>query len=221
MVEIKVLTDVLKANDTIAEQNRKKFRNSNVLVLNIIGSPGAGKTSLLEAAIEKLTKQYRIGVIEGDVATSRDAERIARLGVKTLQINTRGGCHLEANMIASALSGFPYQDLDLLFIENVGNLICPAGYALGEDAKIVVISVPEGQDKPAKYPLIFRNASLMLLNKTDLLPHCNLDIEAMKEDALGVNPALDVIGISCTTGEGVEEWVAWLKSKMQQRDSRG
>lgn len=221
MVEIKVLSDILKANDAIAEQNRKNFRESNVVVFNLIGSPGAGKTSLLEAAIEKLTEQYRIGVIEGDVATSRDAERIARLGVKTLQINTRGGCHLEANMIASALSEFPYQDLELLFIENVGNLICPAGYALGEDAKIVVISVPEGEDKPAKYPLIFRNASLMLLNKTDLLPHCNLDIEAMKKDALGVNPALDVIGISCTTGEGVEEWVAWLKSKLQQRNSIG
>ena len=220
-MEIKVLTDVLKANDTIAEENRKKFRGSNVAVFNLIGSPGAGKTSVLEVAIEKLKGEYRIGVIEGDVATSRDAERIARLGVKTLQINTRGGCHLEANMIASALSEFPYQGLELLFIENVGNLICPAGYALGEDAKIVVISVPEGQDKPAKYPLIFRNASLMLLNKMDLLPHCAFDVEAMKQDALGVNPALDVLGISCTTGEGAEEWVAWLKGKMQKLDSRG
>ncbi len=220
-MEIKVLSDILKANDAIAEQNRKKFRESNVVVFNLIGSPGAGKTSVIEVAIERLKEAYRIGVIEGDIATSRDAERIARLGVETLQINTRGACHLDANMIATALSQFPYQGLDLLFIENVGNLVCPAGYALGEDAKIVVISVPEGQDKPAKYPLIFRNASLMLLNKMDLLPHCNFDIEAMKQDALGVNPALDLIAISCTTGDGAVEWAAWLKTKMPQRDPKG
>jgi len=221
MVEIKVLTDVLKANDAIAEQNRKKFEESNVAVFNLIGSPGAGKTSVLGVAIERLKGEYRIGVIEGDIATSRDAERIAKLGVETLQINTRGACHLDANLIASALSEFPYQDLDLLFIENVGNLICPAGYALGEEAKIVVISVPEGQDKPAKYPVIFRNASLMLLNKIDLLPYCDFDIEAMKNDALAVNPDLEVTATSCTTGEGVEEWVTWLRSKMQQRNSKG
>jgi hydrogenase nickel incorporation protein HypB len=220
-VEIKVLSDILKANEAIAEQNRKKLRESNVVSFNLIGSPGAGKTSVIEVAIERLKGNYRIGVIEGDIATSRDAERIARLGVETLQINTRGACHLDANMVATALSEFPYQGLDLLFIENVGNLVCPAGYVLGEDAKIVVISVPEGQDKPAKYPLIFRNASLMLLNKLDLVPYCDLDVEAMKKDALGVNPALDVIGISCTTGEGVEEWVAWLMRKMEQRDSKG
>lgn len=220
-MEIKVLTDILKANEAIAGQNRKKFRESNVAVFNLIGSPGAGKTSVIEVAIESLKERYRIGVIEGDIATSRDAERIAKLGVETLQINTRGACHLDANMIATALSEFPYQGLDLLFIENVGNLVCPAGYALGEDAKIVVISVPEGEDKPAKYPLIFRNASLMLLNKMDLLPHCNLDMEAMKQDALGVNPGLDVIAISCTTGQGAEEWAAWLLTRLQQRDSRG
>jgi hydrogenase nickel incorporation protein HypB len=220
-VEIKVLSDILKANEAIAEQNRKKLRESNVVSFNLIGSPGAGKTSVIEVAIERLKGNYRIGVIEGDIATSRDAERIARLGVETLQINTRGACHLDANMVATALSEFPYQGLDLLFIENVGNLVCPAGYVLGEDAKIVVISVPEGQDKPAKYPLIFRNASLMLLNKMDLVPYCDLDVEAMKKDALGVNPALDVIGISCTTGEGVEEWAAWLMRKMEQRDSKG
>lgn len=220
-MEIKVLSDILKANEAIAEQNRKKLRESNVVSFNLIGSPGAGKTSVIEVAIERLKGNYRIGVIEGDIATSRDAERIARLGVETLQINTRGACHLDANMVATALSEFPYQGLDLLFIENVGNLVCPAGYVLGEDAKIVVISVPEGQDKPAKYPLIFRNASLMLLNKLDLVPYCDLDVEAMKKDALGVNPALDVIGISCTTGEGVEEWVAWLMRKMEQRDSKG
>jgi len=220
-VEIKVLSNLLKANDAIAEQNRKTFRENKVTVYNLIGSPGAGKTSVLEVAIERLKGQYRIGVIEGDIATSRDAERIAKLGVETLQINTRGACHLDANMIASALSEFPYQGLDMLFIENVGNLVCPAGYALGEDAKIVVISVPEGEDKPAKYPLIFRNASLMLLNKIDLIPYCDFDIETMKQDALGVNPALDVIGTSCTSGEGAEEWAAWLTSRMQQRDSRG
>jgi hydrogenase nickel incorporation protein HypB len=220
-VEIKVLRDVLKANDAIAEQNRQKFRESNVAVLNLIGSPGAGKTSVLEAAIEKLKNDSRIGVIEGDIATSRDAERIAKLGVETLQINTRGACHLDANMIATALAEFPYRDLDLLFIENVGNLVCPAGYDLGEDAKIVVISVPEGEDKPAKYPVIFRNASLMLLNKMDLLPHCTFDVEAMKQDALGVNPDLDIIGTSCTTGEGVDEWVTWLAKKLEQRDAKG
>lgn len=220
-MEIKVLTDILEANDAIAEQNRKKFDESNVVVFNLIGSPGAGKTSVIEVAIKKLKEKYRIGVIEGDIETSRDAERIAKLGVETIQINTQGGCHLDANMIASALRGFPYQSLDLLFIENVGNLVCPADYALGEDAKIVVISVPEGDDKPAKYPVIFRNASLMLLNKMDLVPHCNFDVEAMKKDALNVNPDLEVIGISCTTGEGAEEWAAWLTERIQQRKSRG
>ena len=219
-MEIKVLTDILEANDAIAEQNRRKFDESNVVVFNLIGSPGAGKTSVIEAAIGKLKEKYRIGVIEGDLETSRDAERIAKLGVETLQINTQGGCHLNANMIASALRGFPYQSLDLLFIENVGNLVCPADYALGEDAKIVVISVPEGDDKPAKYPVIFRNASLMLLNKMDLVPYCDFDIEAMKKDALNINPDLDVIGISCTTGEGAEEWAAWLTERIQQRKSR-
>ncbi len=220
-MEIKVLSNVLKANDAIAEQNRQKFRESNVAVFNLIGSPGAGKTSVLEAAIEKLKNDHKVGVIEGDIATSRDAERIARLGVETLQINTRGACHLDANMIATALAEFPYQDLDLLFIENVGNLVCPAGYDLGEDAKIVVISVPEGEDKPAKYPVIFRNASLMLLNKMDLLPHCTFNVEAMKQDALGVNPDLDIVGTSCTTSEGVDEWVAWLAKQIEQRDAEG
>jgi hydrogenase nickel incorporation protein HypB len=216
-VEIKVLTDILKANEAIAAQNRRKFDEANLVVLNLIGSPGAGKTSVIEVAIERLKPSYRIGVIEGDIATSRDAERIARLGVETLQINTQGACHLDANMIASALSEFRYQGLDLLFIENVGNLVCPAGYALGEDAKIVVISVPEGQDKPAKYPVIFRNASLMLLNKIDLLPHCNFDVQAIKQDALNINPGLDLIGISCTTAEGADEWVTWLTQKIEQR----
>lgn len=218
-MEIKVLTDILEANDAIAEQNRKKFDESNVVVFNLIGSPGAGKTSVIEVAIKKLKEKYRIGVIEGDIETSRDAERIAKLGVETLQINTQGGCHLDANMIASALTGFPYQNLDLLFIENVGNLVCPADYALGEDAKIAVISVPEGDDKPAKYPVIFRNATLMLLNKMDLVPHCDFNVEAMKKDALNVNPDLEVIGISCTTGEGCEEWAAWLTERIKRRKS--
>lgn len=219
-MKIKVLTNILKANDAIAERNRAKFRESSVLVFNLIGSPGAGKTSVIEVAIERLKEKYRIGVIEGDIATTRDAERIAKLGVESIQIITHGGCHLDANMIASALAKFPYRSLDLIFIENVGNLVCPAGYALGEDAKIVVISVPEGHDKPAKYPLIFSNASLMLLNKMDLLPHCNFDVEAMKQDALGINPALDVIPISCTTGEGAEEWVAWLEERLKRRPGR-
>lgn len=218
-MEIKVLTDILEANDAIAEQNRRKFDESNVIVFNLIGSPGAGKTSIIEVAIGKLKGKYRIGVIEGDLETSRDAERIARLGVETLQINTQGGCHLDANMIALALTGFPYQGLDLLFIENVGNLVCPADYALGEDSKIVVISVPEGHDKPAKYPVIFRNASLMLLNKMDLVPYCNFDVEAMKKDALDVNPELEVIGVSCTTGTGCEEWATWLTEQIEQRKS--
>lgn len=219
-MEIKVLTDILKANDAIAEQNRKKFRQSGVRVFNLIGSPGSGKTSVIEVAIERLRGKYRIGVIEGDIATSRDAERIAKLGIETVQINTHGGCHLDANMISSALCEIRYGDLDLLFIENVGNLVCPAGYALGEDAKIVVMSVPEGHDKPAKYPLIFRNASLMLLNKIDLLPHCNFDVDAANNDALRVNPALDVIPISCTTGEGADKWVAWLKRRLAGRAAK-
>lgn len=219
-VKIKVLTDIFKANDAVAEKNRAKFRRSELAVFNLIGSPGAGKTSVIEVAIGRLKRNYRVGVIEGDIATSRDAERIAKLGVEVLQINTHGGCHLDANMIESALGKFAYESLDLLFIENVGNLVCPAGYALGEDAKIVVISVPEGHDKPAKYPLIFRNASLMLLNKIDLLPYCNFDVDAMKRDALGINPALDVIPISCTTGEGVDEWVSWLEKRLQRRNER-
>lgn len=209
-VKVKVVSRILEANDRIAEENRRRFNQAGVFVLNLMGAPGAGKTSLLERAIIGLKYRMRIGVIEGDIVGSEDAERIGALGVPVVQINTGGACHLDANMISEALDGLPLSDLDLIIIENVGNLVCPAEFKVGEDMKMMVLSVAEGHDKPLKYPLMFRESSALVLNKIDLLPYINTDIERVKKDSLALNPRLEIFEVSCADGSGIDRLTSWM-----------
>jgi hydrogenase nickel incorporation protein HypB len=211
-VKVKVVTNILEANDRIAAGNKKIFDEAQVFVVNIMSGPGAGKTSLIERTIKELDGKIKIGVIEGDIAGTDDAERIEKLGIPVVQINTGGGCHLDANMIREVLEDFPLKDLDLLIIENVGNLVCPAEFNLGEDMKIMLLSLAEGHDKPLKYPLMFQESSALVLNKIDLIPYTNADIGKMKKDSLSLNPKLKIFEVSCKTGEGINEWTDWLKS---------
>ncbi len=209
-MKVKVVTRILEANDRIAEQNRKRFKDAGLFVINLMGAPGAGKTSLLERTIRELRSRVRVGVIEGDIVGTDDAERIGSLGVPVVQINTGGACHLDANMISEVLDDLPLRDLDLLIIENVGNLVCPAEFKVGEDMKMMVLSVAEGHDKPLKYPLMFRESSALALNKIDLLPYMNTDMNKVRNDSLALNPALKIFEVSCATGAGIDTWVTWL-----------
>ena len=211
-MKVKLATNILEANDRIAAGNKKIFDEAKVFVVNIMSGPGAGKTSLIERTIKELDGKIKIGVIEGDIAGTDDAERIEKLVIPVVQINTGGGCHLDANMIREVLEDFPLKDLDLLIIENVGNLVCPAEFNLGEDMKIMLLSLAEGHDKPLKYPLMFQESSALVLNKIDLLPYTNADIGKMKKDSLSLNPKLKVFEVSCKTGDGINEWTDWLKS---------
>jgi len=208
--KVKVVTRILEANDRIAEENRKRFDDAGIYVVNLMGAPGAGKTSLLERTIKALKPHKKIGVIEGDIVGSDDAERIGALDVPVIQINTGGACHLDANMINEVLDEMPLADLDLLIIENVGNLVCPAEFKVGEDIKMMVLSVAEGHDKPLKYPLMFRESSALVLNKVDLLPYVNTDITKMRNDSLALNPNLKIFEVSCATGAGIDQWAQWL-----------
>ncbi len=210
-MQVKLLTNILKANKDLADTNRTIFHKAGIKVINLISSPGAGKTTLLENTIENLSSCLSLGVIEGDLQTTKDGERIAQLGVPVVQINTQGGCHLDANMVNQALTELPLEDIQLLFIENVGNLVCPASFALGEDAKVVITSVPEGSDKPAKYPIIFEKAQICLLNKIDLLPYTNFNRREFYEDLQKINPSLTVFEVSVLTGEGMGAWYSWVK----------
>jgi hydrogenase nickel incorporation protein HypB len=209
-MKIKVVTRILEANDRIADENRKRFREAGVYVINLMGAPGAGKTSLLERTIHALNPSVKLGVIEGDIVGSDDAERISALNVPVVQINTGGACHLDANMISEVLDDMPLKDLDVLIIENVGNLVCPAEFKVGEDMKIMVLSVAEGHDKPLKYPLMFRESSVLVLNKIDLLPYMNTDINKMRNDSLALNPLLKIFEVSCANGTGFDQWAQWL-----------
>jgi hydrogenase nickel incorporation protein HypB len=211
-VKVKVVTQILEANDRIAEENRKIFDKSGVYVINIMSAPGAGKTSLLEKTIKEISGKTKIGVIEGDIAGSDDAKRIKNLGIPVVQINTGGACHLDANMIREAIDGFPLKGLDLLIIENVGNLVCPAEFKVGEDIKVMLLSITEGDDKPLKYPLMFQESSALVLNKIDLLPYTNADVGKIKKNSLSLNPKLKIFEVSCKTGEGMSKWVKWLQS---------
>lgn len=212
-MEVKVVKRILEANELIAQENARLFAEHGIYVLNLMGSPGTGKTSLLERTLEALRGRWRIGVIEGDIATSRDAERIAQHGVPTVQINTGGACHLDGNMIRGALGEMDFDGIDLLIVENVGNLVCPAEFRIGEDDKAMILSVTEGEDKPLKYPLMFQVSSALLLNKIDLLPYVDFDVERLRENALKVNPRLEIMEISCKTGEGIERWIGWLEER--------
>ena len=216
-MEIKVLKDILGANEQIAERNRQLLDSNNVFAVNLMSSPGAGKTSLILETIKSLKGKARIGVIEGDVSSSVDADVIGKEGVPVLQINTGGGCHLDANMTYTALSNLPLKDIELLFIENVGNLICPAEFALGEHKKVLISSIPEGDDKPFKYPLMFHTADAVLINKIDLLPYLKFDIQAFTRAIRGMNQEAEIFQVSCATGQGIQEWVSWLLARLGKR----
>jgi len=207
----------MEANQRIAEENRRRFQEHALMVINLMSSPGAGKTTLLEKTISLLKDDYKVGVVEGDIQSTYDAERIGRTGVPVVQINTGGACHLDSNMVQEALKNLEFQNLNLLFIENVGNLVCPAEFALGEDFKAMILSVAEGDDKPLKYPLMFRESSVLLINKIDLLPFCDCQPDLIEERALKINPRLTIFRVSCRTGEGLSRWTDWLRQRLHQR----
>ena len=215
-MEIVVAKNILNANEQIAATNRAHFDAARTLVLNMVGSPGGGKTTWLEQILARARDAHRLAVIQGDLATSIDAERIEALGVPAIQINTGQGCHLEARMIAEALPRFDLPNTDILFIENVGNLVCTAGYALGEHLRIVVLSVTEGDDKIAKYPPIFHGADLVLLNKIDLLPFTNFNLDKARTQLQQLRPGLPILTVSARTGEGIDACLDWLARQRQQ-----
>ena len=214
MTNVPVLRDITEANSLLADSLRAEFRRQQVLVLDVIASPGAGKTTLLERTIELLKGELSLCVIEGDPATSLDAERIVTAGMPAVQINTGGGCHLEARMIQAALGQFRVDEADVVIIENVGNLLCPTGWDLGEDAKVVVASLPEGDDKPLKYPMAFATAQVAVINKIDLEPYIPSKAAKLRENALAVNPDLAIFEVSCLTGQGLDRWIAWIKTQL-------
>ncbi len=209
--KVEMKTRILKTNEDWAERNREVLAGKGIKALNLMSSPGSGKTTVLERTVESLRDEIRLGVIEGDLQTELDAERIRRLGIPVYQIETGGGCHLDAEMVARAMEQLPLEEIDLLFIENVGNLVCPAEFDLGEDLKVMVASVTEGHDKPAKYPLMFREASVILVNKMDLVSATDFDMEAFARDVAKINPKAEVFWVSAKTGAGFEEWCEWLK----------
>jgi hydrogenase nickel incorporation protein HypB len=216
-MKISVVRDILEANDRIAQQNKDLFKENNIFVINLMSSPGAGKTSLLEKSIDALKDEMNIGVIEGDIQSTQDAERIASKGVTAVQINTGGACHLDGNMIRDTFKDFDFSSLDLMVVENVGNLVCPAEFKVGEDFKAMILSVTEGDDKPSKYPLMFHESKVLLINKIDLLPYVDCSIEKIKEDSLKINPGMTIFEISCKTGEGLEDWYKWLKQQVMKQ----
>jgi hydrogenase nickel incorporation protein HypB len=216
-MKVRVVQNVLDANDRIANGNRALFDEKNLYVMNLMSSPGAGKTSLVERTILALRERVRIAVIEGDIQDTFDADRVATLGIPAVQINTGGGCHLDGNMVREALADLNLDETDLLIVENVGNLVCPAEFRIGENDKVMILSVPEGADKPAKYPLMFQEASVLLINKIDLLPYVDFDLAKACRDARALHPGIEIFEVSCKTGEGLEGWIAWLTKRMQSR----
>ena len=216
-MELPIVRNILEANDRMAEENRLLFKKHGVFVINLMSSPGAGKTSLLERTIEDLREKINIGVIEGDIQSARDAERIAQKGVQAVQINTDGACHLDSEMIRGALEPFDLEALDLLIVENVGNLVCPAEFNVGEDMKIMILSVTEGDDKPMKYPLMFQLSKVLLINKIDLLPYIDCSVEKIRSEAKQLNPEITIFETSCRTGEGLGDWYAWLQEQVRAR----
>jgi hydrogenase nickel incorporation protein HypB len=213
---ITVERKILEKNDVIASENRKNFKSKNIFAINLVSSPGSGKTSLVERTLHHLDKKIKIAVIEGDVQTDLDAQRIEALSTPVVQIVTNGACHLEANLVRDAFKQFQNIDTQLLIIENVGNLVCPAGYDLGEDMKVIIASTTEGDDKPLKYPAMFRNSSALVINKIDLLPFVNCSIDTIRNNALSINPALKIFEVSCRTDEGIKDWCDWLKNQIKK-----
>lgn len=211
---IEVEKDILYENNLLAERNRGYFDAKNILAINLVSSPGSGKTTLLERTLTEMKNEFPFFVIEGDQQTSMDADRIHATGTKVSQINTGKGCHLDAHMVLHAVQGMKPAENSILFIENVGNLVCPAMFDLGEKERVVVISVTEGEDKPLKYPDMFHTSTLCIINKTDLLPYVSFSVDRVKEYARRINPALEFIELSCTSGEGLSTWYQWLKEKI-------
>jgi hydrogenase nickel incorporation protein HypB len=209
-MEIEIVKKVMKANDELAAGVRHCLQEAGVFAINMISAPGSGKTSLIEAALVDSSNEIQIGVIEGDPETTLDAERVAKCGMPVVQIQTAGGCHLEAHLVRRAVELLPLNDLDLVIIENVGNLVCPVEFDLGETLRVAVVSTPEGHDKPAKYPKLFRSTDLVVLNKIDLLPYLDFDETKFREYIRQLNPGVQIINLSCKTGEGVYQWIEWL-----------
>ena len=216
MSVITIERKVLARNDEIARQNRELFKRKKIFVFNLVSSPGSGKTSILERTLEHLNGRIRIAVIEGDVQTDFDAQRVAKYNVPVVQIVTRGGCHLDALLVQDALKKISLQNIQILIIENVGNLVCPANYDLGEAMKVVIVSTTEGDDKPLKYPGMFLNASVLIINKIDLLPYVNCNLNQLKQNALQINPKLRTFETSCTIVTGISEWCDWIVKHIQK-----
>jgi hydrogenase nickel incorporation protein HypB len=212
-MEIKVLKNILSANDQIAARNRQLLDSENVFAVNIMASPGAGKTSFIMETIKRMQKRIKIGVVEGDISSTIDAQKVSTTGVQVVQINTGGECHLEAGQVNNALNTLQLSKIKLLFIENVGNLVCPAEFSLGENLKMLIAHTPEGDDKPYKYPLMFATVDVVIINKIDLLPYVNFNVESFSKAVTGLNRKVKIFPVSCTTGEGMDIWVKWLRKK--------
>ncbi len=215
-MEVKVVQNILKVNERLADENRQQFADAGVFVIDMMASPGAGKTSTILATIDRLKEKVRIAVIEGDIASKVDAEKIQSHGIEAVQINTGGACHLDGNMIQNALQVLDLDAIDLLVIENVGNLVCPAEFDLGQSMKLVISSVPEGDDKPLKYPVIFTEANAIVLNKVDLLGQTDFNEEAFVSAIRRLNPGAPIFNMSATTGEGVDAWACWLLDRVNE-----
>ena len=218
---IELNQNIMDSNNSRAQEVRSILDDNNLVMINIISSPGSGKTSLLEKTLDNLGKDFTLGIIEGDVNTTRDARRLESFGLPITAVNTRGACHLNSTIILKALDKLPLKNLDCIIIENVGNLVCPSEFDLGEHAKIALSSVPEGDDKPQKYPMLFREAKCLILNKIDLIPYVPFDRKVFYNDIRNLNPELPVIETSCTTGEGVDAWVDWIKKFIISEIPRG
>jgi len=217
MSRVEIEKKIQSENDRVAEGNRRIFNDAGVFVLNIISSPGSGKTTLLEATLDRLADKLNIVVIEGDISTERDMDRVRARGASGVQINTGGGCHLSSRMVADALGKIDLGPADLVFIENVGNLVCPSTYDLGEDVRMVLLSTTEGDDKPMKYPAIFHEASLAVMNKIDLLPHLTYDMEKVEKEIRVLNPESEILRLSALTGEGMDAWIEWVENGMRRK----
>jgi hydrogenase nickel incorporation protein HypB len=217
MTQVPLERKVLGENDRIAAALREEFQRHGIFCLNLISSPGAGKTLLLERTLEGFAPDRRVAVLTGDIQTDNDARRLARYGFPVQQITTAGACHLDARMIERHLANWDLSSIGLLLIENVGNLVCPTSYDLGENAKVVILSVAEGDDKPLKYPAMFRTSEALIVNKIDLAPHIDVSLEKIRRDALSLNPRLAVMEVSCRTGEGLETWYRWLEERRQRK----
>ncbi len=212
---VPVVQNVLSANDQIAAQNRRTLEEAGVYAINVMASPGAGKTSVILATFERLKADLRMGIIEGDLATSIDADRASALGIPAVQINTGGGCHLEAHQVGGAIGELPLGEIDLVVIENVGNLVCPTWWSLGTHLNVLIASVPEGDDKPYKYPVMYQNVDVLIINKIDLLPYIDFRMDYFRQGVEILNPGLTTFPVSAKTGEGMDAWVSWLRGKVK------